>query len=130
VLSLVMAQRLEKKVCPHCRISVLPEMLLDKANYELIEAWSRFSLHESDQIYIRNEVGCGKCHKGHEGRQLIIELIEIDKPARAFIKTSDWTAWEKHINDTGVDTLERQTKKLLLSGVICTVDALHSLVSE
>lgn len=67
-ISLLIAQRLVRKLCPHCKT---PEAPLSK--------------HTQDtQIYRSN--GCHQCHHGYRGRTGIFELIPVTPPLMQLMK--------------------------------------------
>ena len=132
ILSLMMAQRLEKLNCEHCKIQVTAEDFVGEKSSELKSAYDTFKLSTDDKIFMRNEEGCDHkgCHNGQMGRQLLIEMIEVDSHATAFIKAEDWVGWDKHLEETGFNSLARQTKALLLEGKLCPIEAQKALTSK
>ena len=71
----IMAQRLTRKLCPHCKIPYKPTEHERKViNYFLGE-------EKGNQVeFIYKENGCDKCrHNGTIGRMCIVEIIDIDK---------------------------------------------------
>jgi type II secretory ATPase GspE/PulE/Tfp pilus assembly ATPase PilB-like protein len=74
----IVAQRLVRKVCPHCAESYTPTpadlkflgLRLEAANFH---GW-------------RKGRGCSHCfHSGYQGREAVIELINVDDPIRQMI---------------------------------------------
>ena len=81
----VMAQRLVRVLCPHCKQEHMP----DRAECE------RLGLEEPAPIY--RAVGCEQCnHSGYRGRSAVFELIEIDEQIGRLIHDS---AGEQEILD-------------------------------
>lgn len=68
-LSLIMAQRLVRKLCPHCKTPEisLPESELRKQGFEQ-EQCRNLTLYKA--------VGCKKCKQGYKGRVGIFEVIK------------------------------------------------------
>jgi general secretion pathway protein E len=62
----VLAQRLVRRICPHCRAPAKTPSPADGAFYE--------------------PAGCGRCHEiGYSGRTVIYEILEVDKEIRRLI---------------------------------------------
>lgn len=68
----IVAQRLARKVCPHCRI------LRDTNNYEKA-VFKKLLNKDVDKIYSANINGCEHCNKGYIGRLAILEVLEINE---------------------------------------------------
>ena len=72
----VLAQRLVRKLCPHCKQSYEP----DETQRELLG----FTQGESTDVY--RAKGCVECdHIGYQGRLGIYELVEINEGIRKLI---------------------------------------------
>lgn len=72
----VLAQRLVRTLCPHCRASHLP----DEQEISLLK------LPEGDASPIYRAVGCSECNfKGYKGRTGIHELLPVDDKVRELI---------------------------------------------
>ncbi len=69
----VIAQRLARTICPHCRTSYFPpETALADAGW----------LGDRKRVFYKGE-GCKQCHdSGHRGRIGIFEILEITEPLR------------------------------------------------
>ena len=73
-ISLIIAQRLARRLCSHCRTPMgdLPEEVMKQEG--LIE--DRISILRSEwQLYKAN--GCPKCHRGYKGRVGVYEVVRI-----------------------------------------------------
>jgi type IV pilus assembly protein PilB len=71
-VSLVIAQRLARKLCTHCKrpFDDLPQEILDDEGFDTIGiAWIDFEIFRA--------VGCKKCTKGYSGRTGIYEVLVI-----------------------------------------------------
>lgn len=74
----LLAQRLVRKLCPHCR----QEKIANEKDCELLG----ISTTEKHIIYRANDEGCEHClQMGYQGRTGIYELIEIDERLRTLI---------------------------------------------
>jgi type IV pilus assembly protein PilB len=70
-INLIIAQRLARRLCPHCAKDVkLPSELLVEEG---------FTPDEVNSVTIRGPVGCGKCNNGYKGRVGIYECVPITK---------------------------------------------------
>lgn len=73
-LSLVVAQRLVRRLCPHCRQKTQYQSELPRA------LWPR-------PLPRWQAVGCDRCYHGFYGRQAIFEVLNIDSTLRQAIAT-------------------------------------------
>ena len=72
-VSLIIAQRLARRLCEECKVSLtIPEKALLEAGFEIEEIHS-LKLFES------NPVGCNQCNKGYKGRVGIYELLSMSQ---------------------------------------------------
>ncbi len=72
----VLAQRLVRTLCPHCRAEHLP----DEEERHLL------GLADDNQLPIYRAVGCDECNfKGYKGRTGIHELLQVDDKVRELI---------------------------------------------
>lgn len=72
----VIAQRLVRVLCPHCKQVTMPE------------EWERkvLRLHQHDDAQIFNAIGCQHCNgTGYRGRIAIMEMLRIDSEMDALI---------------------------------------------
>ncbi|TMM47852.1 type II secretion system ATPase GspE [Colwellia ponticola] len=76
----VLAQRLVRTLCPHCRVSHLP----DEEERQLLA----LPAHNKAMIY--RAVGCSDCNfKGYRGRMGIHELLPVDEHIRELIHNGE-----------------------------------------
>lgn len=78
-INIAIAQRLVRKLCPHCRKEVQAEgEMLDvlKNTYNSIP---NPEIPFTEKIYVQNTDGCDKCHNGYKGRIGVFEAIRSDK---------------------------------------------------
>ena len=64
----IVAQRLIRKLCPHCKKEYVPTPLEQKI----------LGFHGDDIPIIFQAAGCQHCHQGYAGRQAIMEIIKMD----------------------------------------------------
>ena len=76
-LTMIVAQRLLRKICPHCS-TMVPTMLEDK------KAFVRNGLEPPAELPKAN--GCDNCHhSGYRGRTGIYEVLEVDREMEELI---------------------------------------------
>jgi general secretion pathway protein E len=73
-MQIVMAQRLVRQLCPHCRVGLKP-------NPEQAEALAKACGKPIDRIY--RSAGCPRClHTGFAGRRGLFEVLTMSDPIR------------------------------------------------
>lgn len=98
ILRAVVAQRLVRKICPHCRREVDVETkkaLIEKAKEEFLglkperilqEIIELKDLNNYENLKLYEPVGCSRCQEtGYLGRVVIAEIIEVDESLRNVI---------------------------------------------
>lgn len=106
VLTMIVSQRLVRKLCPHCK----------KIDSEYKEKLSSLSLDEKNyqDIVFYTSVGCEKCmNTGYIGRLPIFEIIFFDEELRNSLLKKE--------------TIKSEHKKLLDDGIIKAEQGLTSL---
>ena len=99
-LSLVIAQRLARKLCTHCRkaITVPPEALQEAG----------FSESEAKSIALHEAVGCEECSDGYKGRVGLYEVMPITAEiARLIMAGGNAIELAKTAKNEGVIDLHR-----------------------
>lgn len=86
-INAIIAQRLIRKLCPHCKKAVKPEELKPELQSSVKKAISRTSKQELEERVgldklkapvFYEPVGCEQCgHTGYSGRVGIYEIMEI-----------------------------------------------------
>ena len=110
----VVAQRLVRKVCPHCGEIYTP----DERERELLGPGI---------LSVRRAKGCERCnHTGYSGRIAIHEMVLIDSKIRKMISEGEtMDIIEKYaIEEQGMKTLRQQATSLVAEGVT-TVEELQ-----
>ena len=110
-VSMVIAQRLVRKICPHCNgedgesENKLLAMNLDKNDYEGM----------SFQI----GSGCDRCNNtGYKGRSVIYEIMEVDDEMKTLISGAATSIEIKDLAiKKGMDTLRESGMKKVILGV-------------
>jgi type IV pilus assembly protein PilB len=84
-VSLVTAQRLVRRLCPHCRVPMqINEVQLAAAGWQ---GESTETL--PDQIYRAQPQGCPQCHKGYSGRTGIFQVMPISARMQQLVLSQD-----------------------------------------
>ena len=102
----VLAQRLVKQLCPHC-----------KAEDTVGEAYAKaYDLPENASIY--KAVGCPRCnYTGYVGRKAVAELFLLDDDAKKALKEAkDDVDLRRYMKERGIKTLSDYLKEMLLRG--------------
>ena len=81
-VSLIMAQRLVRKLCEHCKV---PDIYLPKQ--ELIR--QGFQSEQLTNTVIYQAQGCAKCNHGYKGRTGIFEIVKPDEKFKHSIINQD-----------------------------------------
>ncbi len=71
-VSLIIAQRLARRLCTHCKLAAepLPEKVLIEEGFHNIDI-------PGDQLRIFEPVGCKLCSRGYKGRTGVYEVLRI-----------------------------------------------------
>lgn len=105
----VIAQRLVRKICPHC-----------KESYEASAYESKILTGDANnKVYLHRGKGCGHCNNtGYLGRVGVYEIMEVTREHRDAINTTKDANILKDISiKTGMTTLGEECKELVLKGI-------------
>jgi len=93
-LNLVMAQRLVRKICPHCRQEeAIPPALLEKIKDQLTLIPAEYLPDDSRNLKFYHGTGCASCsNSGYLGRTVIAEILEVGKDLRGLIAKENFDA--------------------------------------
>ncbi|MCB8883206.1 Flp pilus assembly complex ATPase component TadA [Acidisoma cellulosilytica] len=128
VLRGVLAQRLVRRLCPHCKRET-------EAPPELVE---RFSLHtrpraEPDRpIRLCHARGCDQCRgTGYSGRLAIAEFLVPDEEVeRLIFKRADYSEIERAAVSAGMVTMFQSGLDAALAGVTTIEEVMRSIRAE
>ncbi len=103
----VLAQRLVRRLCPHCRESFVPSP----------QEWASVAEGEAPPQLWR-PVGCEHCgHTGYRGRSGIYEWLAVDEACRRLIHDGAGEyRLREHAAAAGMQTLRGDARRWLLSG--------------
>ena len=112
-LTLIIAQRLARKICPSCKVvdeSISGDMLRSIG----------FSLEESTRVKTYMGKGCDKCSgRGNKGRRGIYEVLKItDRIQEAILDAASVFEIQKIAEDEGLITMKESAKGHLQEGDI------------
>lgn len=107
-LSLIVAQRLARKLCNHCKqAQVISPDLAQQLN-----------ITQGTTIYHANQNGCSECNQGYRGRTGIYEMMKVDsRVLQAINRNADAASIEQVAISQGMQTLKQAGIEKLLEGV-------------
>jgi type II secretory ATPase GspE/PulE/Tfp pilus assembly ATPase PilB-like protein len=116
----VVAQRLARKVCPHCAEPYIPtEQDLRVLGIDLEQA--------SPQTWRRGR-GCSHCfNSGYLGREALIEVLNVDAPMRRIIYEGSMTQLHQYLNDSGFTSFQTAAIAKVTSGKTTVEEVLRVL---
>ncbi len=124
---LVAAQRLCRKICPHCKEKTeVPKEVLKRLNINL----AKIAPHDETVVFYKGK-GCAKCNKtGYLGRVAILESMLIDDKIRDMIvkKASSYEIKDYAVKN-GMITLRDDAIRKVAQGVT-TLDEVVRVTTE
>jgi type IV pilus assembly protein PilB len=110
-LSLVVAQRLVRRLCPECKI------VDNKITAKILNSIGVAS-PQSDRARIYQSKGCNHCNQsGHKGRMGIYEILEINKDMKlGILQGKSQSELEVIAKKNNFRTMQNMAHELLLSG--------------
>jgi type II secretory ATPase GspE/PulE/Tfp pilus assembly ATPase PilB-like protein len=116
----IVAQRLVRKVCPHCAQSYTPtEADLRKLGLTMEEA--------NPQAW-RQGKGCSKCfNSGYLGREAIVELLNVDDTVRELIYEGTMTQLYRYLGQSKFDSFRMAAIEKVTQGVTTLQEVLRVL---
>lgn len=124
-LKALAAQRLVRKICPHCKEEVdIPQSMKEKINRELRgispEEVKKYGLNLSENMKFYRGKGCEKCGgMGLRGRMAIYEVIEVDEDIQRVISESgnDEVVIEEEVKKQGMISMKQDGLLKVLKGM-------------
>ncbi|MGV6829986.1 MAG: GspE/PulE family protein, partial [bacterium] len=118
-LNASVAQRLVRKLCPHCKTKKAISNDLFPLHFNIPE--------DLQHHYVPN--GCSKCHQtGYKGRKAIYEILPITKSLIPRIKANDLEI-DDYIADKNIPTLQSNALKLIQDGVT-SIEEVYGILNE
>ncbi|MCD4652019.1 MAG: Flp pilus assembly complex ATPase component TadA, partial [Candidatus Cloacimonetes bacterium] len=123
-LNLVMAQRLVRLICEHCKSDHKPK------DHEILEAG--LTLEEAKDIKFKIGRGCVHCdNTGYRGRTGIFELLEVKKNIRSLIfDNQNQDKIRQAALDNGMVTLNVSTQRKMREGVTTIREVIKLTMAE
>lgn len=106
----VIAQRLVRRVCPHCAVPHTPKP----------EALERLGLQASkvDTSHCRQGQGCKQCFgSGYLGREAVVEMLEVDDTIREIIHEGNTTDLRHYLHEIDYMSFRKAAVEKVLTGV-------------
>jgi len=113
----VVAQRLVRRVCPHCAEPYAPtEADLKVLGLKPAQAQGNW----------RQGRGCSKCfNSGFLGREAIVELLNVDQAVRQIIYEGSMTQLHHYINEANFDSFRSAAVEKVTTGVTTVSEVLR-----
>ena len=107
-LSLIIAQRLARRLCPHCKQpDPLTPLLIEDLN-----------ITPGDTVFKASKAGCTECTGGYSGRTGIYEVMPFDDHlANSIIKGATMTEIEDIAKQLGMNTIKESGIEKLKQGI-------------
>ncbi|MGK2913982.1 MAG: type IV-A pilus assembly ATPase PilB, partial [Porticoccaceae bacterium] len=118
-VSLIIAQRLARRLCPHCKLASepLPEKVLIEEGFHNIDI-------PSDQLRIFQPVGCKLCSRGYKGRTGVYEVLRITPAiARIIMEGGNAIDITDQARQEGFRTLRQSALKKVAEGLTSLQEA-------
>jgi type II secretory ATPase GspE/PulE/Tfp pilus assembly ATPase PilB-like protein len=116
----IVAQRLVRKVCPHCAENYTPT----EADLQVLG----LTLAEGNLGSWRRGRGCAKCFNlGYLGREAIVEVLNIDDRVRQIIYEGTMTQLHRYLSETNFDSFRTAAIAKLTTGVTTIPEILRVL---
>jgi type II secretory ATPase GspE/PulE/Tfp pilus assembly ATPase PilB-like protein len=135
-VNVVVAQRLVRKICPHCRVNYpksaadIPELVKQEKEDPRFKAMMKKFYSDKDlkDIKLFRGTGCKVCkHTGYLGRTAVFEVMEVDDEVRALISAkASSSSIENKAEEHGMTLMYYNGLVHLFNGVT-TYDELESL---
>lgn len=121
----VIAQRLIRKLCQNCKVPVemsREELLETGISAEILDFYATHSFYDA--------VGCEHCRgTGYNGRQAIVEILEIDKDIEMMITAGSTTQEMLRVaQEKGMHTMKDDGYIKAIMG-ITTIEEIHRVVN-
>ena len=118
-LTLVIAQRLARRICGGCKQPL-------EGNHEAILKHLGFSDEMARTAKPYHGAGCERCnHTGYKGRQGIYEVLRINEEMRSAIISEDRRSLKKIAQDDGFRSMQEIGKDMVMQGIL-TIDEYQS----
>ncbi|MGB0713146.1 MAG: ATPase, T2SS/T4P/T4SS family, partial [Gammaproteobacteria bacterium] len=122
-LNLIIAQRLARRLCKHCKEPVdVPKEAL------MAEGFTEEDLKEDFTIY--KPVGCGQCTGGYKGRVGIYQVMPIsEEMGHLIMESANAMTLAKQADKEGIPDLRKSGIKKVMQGVT-SLEEVHRVTTE
>ncbi len=121
-LTLVIAQRLARRICPACKQA-------HEGNHEAILLHLGFSPEAAKSAKPYHGAGCEKCnHTGYKGRQGIYEVLKISDAMRTAIVSEDRAGLKRIAEEDGFRSMQTIGRQMVLDGILTIEEYQNNLV--
>lgn len=116
----IVAQRLVRKICPHCAEPYKPT----EADLKVLGIdWEQASTGQWQQGR-----GCSRCfNSGFSGREAIIEMLNVDDTIRQIIYEGTMTQLHRYLNESGFDSFRVAAIEKVTTGITTVKEVLRVL---
>ena len=123
-LSLAVAQRLVRKICPHCKESYKPTK-------EVLRSLGIDGKPQKDLLFHQGK-GCHRCKgTGYYGRTAICEMLEMKASVRnAILNGADIEEMRKVAHELGMTTLREGGLQRVRNGITTPEEVLRATIEE
>jgi type II secretory ATPase GspE/PulE/Tfp pilus assembly ATPase PilB-like protein len=106
----VVAQRLVRRICPHCAEPHMPT----ETDLKVL-GLRRENANTSEW---RKGKGCSQCfHSGYSGREALIELLNVDDMIRQIIHDGSMTQLNRYLNEISYDSFRMAAIEKITQGI-------------
>jgi len=129
-LSLALAQRLVRKLCPHCKKKVKANKEARKLLLEEIEKFPstiKKSVRPTGTFYVYEPAGCKRCNNvGYSGRIGIFEILEMtDRLGEVILKEPSEAKIQEEAKNQGMITMKQDGILKVLEGATSIEEVLR-----
>ena len=126
-ISIVVAQRLLRLLCPHCKKP-------DTANTSfLVKLGLKPEELKNKNVQVMKAKGCGQCnHSGYMGRTAVYEVLEMSDQLKTavFEKLSSRKLKTQAIEKAGLQTLRRSALNKMLKGMTSVDEVMYGTMED
>lgn len=121
-LTLVIAQRLARRICSGCKQPL-------EGNHEAILLHLGFSEEMAKSAKPYHGAGCERCnHTGYKGRQGIYEVLRINEAMRTAIISEDRRSLRQIAQDDGFRSMQEIGREMVMQGLLTIEEYQSNLV--
>lgn len=116
----IVAQRLVRKICPHCAEPYTPT----EADLQRLG----LSMEEANPQAWRQGKGCSKCfNSGYFGREAVVELLNVDYTVRQLIYEGTMTQLHRYLSQSNFESFRMAAIEKVTQGVTTLEEVLRVL---